>query len=208
MAQRQHIFSVEVRTRFGITLLVLVAVLVGFTRFLAVVEARQGVVFADPLLALFPPIDVTWLTFALIYGALLTAIIYLLRHPSSLLLALQSYTALVLARMGAMWLLPLDPPSDMLPLIDPIVEIAGSGGVTLSRDLFFSGHTSTLFLLALVIPHRLLHILFVCCTLLVGCCVVLQHVHYSIDVFAAPFFAYTCVALVRKLGWWQTNTPA
>lgn len=206
MAQGQHIFSVGIRGRLGITLFALVVVLILFTRFLAFVEARQGIVFADPLLTLFTPIDVTWLTFALIYGALLLALGYLLRHPVSLLLALQSYTLLVVTRMAAMFLLPLDPPVDMLPLVDPIVELAGSGGVTLSRDLFFSGHTSTLFLLALVIPNLLLRTVFVCCTVLVGCCVVLQHVHYSIDVVAAPFFAYTCVAVVQKAGWWQPHT--
>lgn len=206
MAQRQHLFSAGVRGRLGFTLLVLVVVLALFTRFLAVVETREGVVFADPVLALFAPVDVTWLTFAIIYGALLLAIGYLLRHPAALLLALQSYTALVLTRMAAMFLLPLDPPAAMLPLVDPIVEFAGSGGATLSRDLFFSGHTSTLFLLVLVVPHRLLQGIFIGCTVLVGCCVLLQHVHYSIDVVAAPFFAYTCVAAVRKLGWWQPNT--
>ena len=42
-------------------------------------------------------------------------------------------------------------------------------------------------------PHHRdwLKMAFFAATITAGICVVLQHVHYSIDVFVAPFFAYT-----------------
>lgn len=203
-----RLFAGGFRIRFFVTLAVLAGVLAGLGQFLTGIEQRPGVMFADPVLAILPAVDLTWLTFTLIYGALVLTIVYMVRHPARLLLALQSYILLALARMAAMFLLPLDPPADMIPLVDPLVELFGSGGTTLSRDLFFSGHTSTLFLLALVIPHRGLTVVFLFCTVLVGCCVLMQHVHYSIDVLAAPFFTYPCFTIARRLGLWQAPVAA
>jgi len=166
-----------------------------FTRFLVHVEARPGAVLNDPLLAMFPPVDLNWLTFTLIYGALLIGIASLAGHPRQLLFALQTYIVMVTIRMIAMYLTPLDPPATMIPLRDPTVEYIGTG-VRLSKDLFFSGHTSTMLLLFLTAHHRVLRGIFLFCTIAVGCCVVLQHTHYAIDAFAAPFFAYAAYRIV------------
>lgn len=185
--------------RFVPTLFALVLALAVFARFLTWVEGRAGVVLADPVLALLPPVDVTWLTLAFIYCAIVLALVYLLRHPDRLLIALQSYVLLLVSRMAAMYLLPLDPPATMIPLHDPLVELFGSGGVTLSRDLFFSGHTSTLFLLALTAAATWLRAVFLVCTLCVAVCVLVQHVHYSVDVLAAPFFTWACFSVVIRL---------
>lgn len=145
----------------------------------------------DPVLALFPASDFTWLTFVIIYAGVLGGIGYLVRHPRHLLLAVQTYLLMILARIIGMSLMPLDPPPGMIALKDPFVEFFGSG-TTLTRDLFFSGHTATVFIVALAAPGRPAKIVFLVCTALVAACVLLQHVHYAIDVFAAPFFAYGC----------------
>ena len=173
-----------------ITVLLLAAILLSFSRFLLFVEERAGSVLTDPVLNLFSPIDLTWLTFALIYLSLVTALIEFLKKPKLLLLALQCYGLMVVFRAIAMYLLPLEAPITLLPLNDPFVQLFGEGNI-LKKDLFFSGHTATLFLLFLLIEKRFLKILFLIFTLLVGTSVILQHVHYSIDVFVAPFFAYT-----------------
>lgn len=178
-----------------LTLAVLIVVLAGLARFLERNEAREGVVLPDPFLTLFTPFDVTWLTFALIYTGLFAAIVYLLRHPPTLLVAMQSYALMVVFRIIAMTLVPLEPPVTMLPLQDPLVEILGTGRL-LTKDLFFSGHTSTLFLLFMVTPAGRLKQVFLVYTVAVACCVLAQHVHYAIDVFVAPFFAYAAVRSV------------
>jgi hypothetical protein len=84
-------FLTNRRTELIITLLFLAVILFIFPNFLAFVEARQGVVLADPILELFNPIDLTWLTFGLIYISLIVAIFSFAAKPSILLLALQSY---------------------------------------------------------------------------------------------------------------------
>ena len=174
----------------------MVAVLAVLASFLTAVERRAGVVLPDPLLASFAPLDLTWLTFALIYLGLLVAIGVLSRRPPLLLTAVQGYVVMVIIRMIAMYLVPLEPPPTMIALVDPTVETFGTG-TTLTKDLFFSGHTSTLFLLFLVAPGRVWKAVFLTCTLTVAAAVVLQHVHYAIDVFAAPFFAFGALGLVK-----------
>ncbi|GBD87345.1 hypothetical protein BMS3Abin03_01277 [bacterium BMS3Abin03] len=177
------------------TFTVLIVVLIFFPKFLAYVEVRQGIVLPDPVLNLFNPVDLTWLTFALIYLSLLIAVISFIPNPIMLVKALQCYSLLVIIRTAAMYVTPFDAPANILPLNDPFVQLLGSGDI-LTKDLFFSGHTATLFLLFLLEERKYLKVIFIISTVVVGASVLLQHVHYTIDVFAAPFFAYGSFRLV------------
>jgi hypothetical protein len=180
------------------SIIVLALLLFSFTRFLNYVELRAGYTFHDPLLNLFSPVDLTWLIFGLIYIGLVTAIFFFIKDPQLLMTALQSYIILLIFRITAMYLLPLNPPAQMIPLNDPFVQMFGQGEV-LTKDLFFSGHTSLLFLFFLVSKGRVLKGVFLSCAIIVGISVLLQHVHYSIDVFTAPFFSFTSVKLAEYL---------
>jgi hypothetical protein len=186
------------RTECVATFAVLVPVLIALTHFLDWVERRPGVTMPDPVLALFPAVNLTWLTFLIIYAGIIVGLAVLLQNPRRLLLVLQAYAVMALFRMAAMYLAPLEPPPGIIELRDPFVEFFG-GGKTLTRDLFFSGHTSTTFLLFLVIPGKWLRGAYACATLVVGLCVVFQHVHYTVDVVAAPFFAYGAYSLVAGI---------
>ncbi|MBT8379998.1 MAG: sphingomyelin synthase family protein [Ignavibacteria bacterium] len=187
-----------------VTVILLAAILIFFSQFLLFVEERAGVIFSDPILNLFSPIDLTWFTFTLIYLSLLIALIELIKNPEKLLLALQCYGLMVVFRAIAMYLLPLEAPSTLLLLNDPFVQLFGEGNI-LEKDLFFSGHTATLFLLFLVTTKRSLKIIFLIFTTLVAISVILQHVHYSIDVFAAPFFSYTSYRVILFFKEKETN---
>jgi len=178
------------RFRFIITLLLLGIILISLARFLSVNEHLHGFVFNDPLLNLFPAVDVTWLIFVLIYLGLIIAVGILALHPRQLIIALQSYTLIAACRLITIYLLPLDAPPGIIPLNDPFVEFFGGGNILL-RDLFFSGHTATMFLFFLTSPSRKLKTIFLICTVLVAVCVLAQHVHYTIDVIIAPFISYT-----------------
>jgi len=193
-AWRDHGF----RLRLALTLPALVAVLALLSRFLDRVEARPGVVLPDPVLALLSPRDLTWLTFGLIYLGIFFGVARLATVPRRLVLTLQAYVVMVLFRIAAMGVTPLEAPPGMIPLRDPLVLLFGPGKL-LTKDLFFSGHTSTLFLLALAMPGRREKALFLVCTAAVAVCVLAQHVHYTIDVLAAPFFAYASFRMARFL---------
>ena len=193
-------FFKEKRNRFElvITLFLLAVVLTSLANFLNYVEARKGVLLPDPLLNLFNPIDLTWLTFALIYVSLIVAIATLSRNPKRLLFAVQLYTLMVAVRILAMYLLPLQPPEKMIILNDPLVEFFGTGQ-TLTKDLFFSGHTATLLILFLVSEKKIIKTVFLISTITVAIAVLLQHVHYSIDVLAAVFFTYACYRFLQTI---------
>jgi PAP2 superfamily C-terminal len=186
------------RAEVMLTLAAFVGVLVLMARFLAWVEVRPGVVLPDAVLAAIPPRDVTWVTFTLIYAGILAAVAVLLPYPRRLILGLQSYVVLVVLRMVVMSVTPLEAPPGMFILRDPLVQVLGTGE-PLTKDLFFSGHTSTSFLLFLLAPGRRARSFFLVCTVAVGACVLWQHVHYTVDVLAAPLFAYASYALVCRL---------
>lgn len=177
------------RIRAWIACPLLAIMLITLTVFLRWVERRSGVVVPDPVLALLPPTDLTWVIFGLIYGGLLTALVFLIREPDRLLLAIQSYSLMVVFRIIAMFLLPLDPPAETIPLQDPFVQLFGSGSV-LMKDLFFSGHTSTLFLLYLTARKGKLKSVFLLFTAAVAVMIVIHHSHYAVDVYVAPFVTY------------------
>ena len=71
---------------------------------------------------------------------------------------------------------------------------------TFGGDLFFSGHTGSPFLLALMFwKEPRLRVTFLVATALFGTAVLLGHLHYSIDVFAAFFISYGIHDLARFL---------
>lgn len=97
----------------------------------------------------------------------------------------------------ALFLTPLEAPRGMVLLVDPI---AHADGTILVRDLFFSGHTATTCLVFLVCrrEHWGWKMLFFLITLATGSMVMVQKTHYTIDVFAAPFFVYTSHGIVQE----------
>ena len=189
--------SSEFRMKFIVSIISLASALFVYRKFLDFAEARPGVKISDPILYLFEPVDLTWLIFGLIYLCLLVGIFALIKNPEKLLLAFQTYTAIIIVRIIAMYLLPFEVPEKLIVLKDPFVEMFGSGE-SLTKDLFFSGHVATLFLLFLVVELKGLKYIFLGSAIIVGISIVLQHVHYVIDVFAAPFFTYVCFTIVSS----------
>lgn len=185
-------------TEFVITAVVVTAVIIAFSHFLNFVEQREGVVLNDPLLNAFNPIDLTWLTFVLIYLSLIIFVVTTFNKPDKLLIAFQAYGLMLIFRTIAMYLTPFEAPETILLLNDPFVQFFAKGDI-LTKDLFFSGHTGTLFLVFLLAENKTLKTIFLILTLLVGTAVLLQHVHYSVDVFVAPFVAYGAYRIIKKL---------
>ena len=185
-------------TEFIITAVIVTLVIISFSHFLHFVEQREGVVLNDPLLNAFNPIDLTWLTFALIYLSLIIFVITTFNKPDKLLIAFQAYGLMLIFRTIAMYLTPFEAPETILLLNDPFVQFFAKGDI-LTKDLFFSGHTGTLFLVSLLAENKTLKTIFLILTILVGSAVLLQHVHYSVDVFVAPFVAYGSYRIIKNL---------
>ena len=71
--------------------------------------------------------------------------------------------------------------------------------ITTGNDLFFSGHTGLPFLIALIFwDHLYIRTLFLTASIVLGIGVLLAHLHYSIDVFAAFFITYSIYHIALK----------
>ncbi len=111
-----------------------------------------------------------------------------------------------------MYITPLDVPAGAIDLNDPIVFLVGTGQAV-QKDLFFSGHTASLTLLAIIVYNAkkisgqdytfkidsFMKIIFFFFLAIVASSVVLQKAHYTIDVFTAFFFAYGAYSIVKKV---------
>jgi hypothetical protein len=180
---------------FIITSVLICIVLIYFSHFINTIEARNGVQLDDPILKLFNPADLSGFIFGIIYLSIIIGIINLVNDPSKLVFALQVYIVMIIIRIATLYLVPLNAPGKMIPLTDPLVQNIGTGQL-LTKDLFFSGHTATMFLLYLVVINKKIKVIFFSCFIIVAVAVLIQHVHYTVDVIAAPFFTYAAYRIV------------
>lgn len=182
---------------FIFSLFILIATMMVFSRFTQFTEMRRGIQFTDPILANFQAIDLTKSIFLMIYGGIVVALISLLASPYRLMILFQAYAVMVLARMVTLFILPLAPPDGMIFLQDPFVEFFGTSK-TIDNNLFFSGHTATVFLLYLCVPKKLKTFFFFI-TLFIAIGVLLQKAHYTVDVIIAPCISFISYYLILKL---------
>ena len=194
-AGRMHAFKKE--AIYSATVLVLALVMMEL--FLFQIQAWQGVVFTDPLLRLFPPADVHWIIYSLVYSAVLFGFVSLCMYPFALLLTTRALIVLIIMRIVCLFVLPLDPPADIIPLTDPFTSYVGIS-MTNVRGLFFAWPPAMLALLAYTAQWKDLKVIFAAGAVAVSGLLLLQHTHYTIDLVAAPVFAYAAVGLAR----WRT----
>jgi hypothetical protein len=120
--------------------------------------------------------------------------------PALLLLFLWGFIFLSVSRFICIYLVPLNPPEQLIALRDPITNLFyGKKHGFITKDLFYSGHTSTQFLMCLCFTKRSDKLLALISTILVGVLVLIQHVHYSIDVIVAPFLTYLVYLLSKQV---------
>jgi len=106
---------------------------------------------------------------------------------------------MALTRVTTISLIPLEPPIGHIPLIDPLTSITyGGSNIHITKDLFFSGHTSNLFMFFLCLQKKRDKQFALLATIIVGFLVLVQHVHYSVDVAGAFLFTYPVVLWLRR----------
>lgn len=166
--------------------------------FFQFIQQREGPVLNDYLLNRLPAYDLSDWTFTLLYILILSAFFSLALNPQLFLLALQAYIILTVLRFLTIFFVPLNPPLQLIELIDPFVQrFLYQQSVT--KDLFFSGHTSLLILLALVVPSKRFRLVLLSGTFVVAAMLLIQHAHYTIDILVAPFFSWLALLLAKKI---------
>lgn len=193
---KQLLQNNEFRKQTAATVVLLSILLYSYGQFIINIERRQGVVLADPVLAMIPSFDVSWFVFFILYSSIFVTIYQLASRPLHILLGFQTFLLMYVFRTVAIYLAPFEPPIGYVPLQDPIISLLVPSDKTLSKDLFFSGHTAVMSLLFLFSHNYLLRIVLAIATLFLMIALAIQHVHYSVDIFIAPLITYTSYRLV------------
>lgn len=189
--------------RFFITLLVTIAIsgliMLFLPHYFSYIQARPGIYINDPILNLLTPVDASMYIFALLYICVIMCLGYIAYFPKYLLKAAWAYCILTCSRMFVMLFVPLEAPPEMIFLVDPVLNLIVYQEVSVTKDLFFSGHTATMALLAVGVPNKVLKALFIFGTFVMASLLLMQHVHYTVDVLVAPFFSYVSWKLAERI---------
>lgn len=172
---------------------ILIPILAFFPYFFQTIERRHGIVLNDPVLGVLTPHNISVPLFIIIWALSLLSIVRAAQHPRMFLTFLWAFIPLSLFRMLTISLVPLDPPAGLIGLADPLSNFF-YGPKFITRDLFFSGHTSTVFLLYLCLPGKADKKLALAATLSVAILLLVQHVHYTLDVLGGFLFGW--------ISWW------
>jgi hypothetical protein len=188
----------RLRVKLYVGLVMLVCILVSFPFFFQFIEQRNGRSLNDPLLNILGPTDVSIPIFAMIWSTTILLIIRSIQKPHLFMVCMYGFILVSLTRFGTIMLLPLNPPEGLIPLVDPISN-SFYGKSYITKDLFYSGHTSTQCLFFLCFHRKFDRLIALFCTIAIGFLVLVQHVHYTIDVIAAPIFTIGCFYIARKI---------
>jgi hypothetical protein len=192
--------SPRFRRRIVTAVIVAVGIASFFPVFFQTIEKRQGIILNDWILNKLPAQDVSFPLMAIVWSMTALLLFRCIQSPDMLMTFLWSYILVSLLRLVTISLVPLDPPANLIGLVDPLSN-AFYGSKFVTKDLFFSGHTSTVFLMALCLHNRIEKLLGFLAAASVGFLLLVQHVHYSVDVFTAPVFTWIIYRFtVRLLG--------
>ena len=178
-------------------LLSAVVLLLFLAPFFQLIQNKPGTSLSDPILNALPAFDLSIPIFILIYGMVLITIALNYSNPHFMLVALATYCTVNYFRIITIYLFTLEPPTGLVILQDPFVSLIAYEN-TFVKDLFFSGHIATLMVLVFPEPKPIFRYLKLAITLIVAILLLIQHIHYTIDILAAPLFSYVAYRLIQK----------
>ena len=185
------------RQKFIIVIVALIVMLSVMPFFFDFIQQRHGTLLNDWLLNSLPAIDFSIPIFAILYGLAGWLVFRAYQNPRIVINFGMAYFLVTLSRAITIMLFPLEPPLHLVDMIDPITGIF-YGGKPITRDLFYSGHTSTVFLIYLSLYTKTERAIALAGTILLGILLLFQHIHYTIDVLVAFPVPYLIFLLTKK----------
>ncbi|HAL81918.1 MAG TPA: hypothetical protein DCO83_06530 [Mucilaginibacter sp.] len=184
------------KRRMIIGAIILVIVVFVLPIFFGYIEKRNGVLLNDWLLSRIPAHNVSGLIFAIIWGLVAFIFIRAIFNPSIYITYSWTLIFVITARFICITLVPLDPPTGFIPLTDPFTSVF-YGNVVVTKDLFFSGHTAILTLIVLCFEKKTDKLIAFTGLIAVAFLLMVQHIHYTIDIVAAPVIVYAIYHLTQ-----------
>jgi hypothetical protein len=183
---------------FLLLFLILLFGLFAFNQFLVFVEKQPCINFTDFLHPRFNAINLSYLIFPLTYLPVVIFLVSSAKKPHRLNFFAIGYILIILTRIISIYFFPLCEPGGSIHLEDGVLNSVFYANGYCALDLFYSGHTATLFLLALMIPKPLKGVL-ISLSIILGTLLILQKVHYTIDVIAAFPITLICYLVTQKV---------
>jgi hypothetical protein len=170
--------------------------------FIEILLPKPGEPWVDPILNFFTPRDWSIEIFVLIYLCSALGLVFNLTDPKTILLGLQMYVVVNFMRIASLYLFTLDAPEGIIPLSDPFLAVFAYGQPIYVKDLFFSGHISTLCVFLFIEKRSWLKFLIFVSTICVGILLAWQRVHYTLDMVAAVAITW---AVFRFFRWFDVT---
>jgi hypothetical protein len=165
------------------------------------IQLREGVQWNDPLLNAIPALNVSYPIFGIIYLSVIYLLYRLLQDPKRFLWFAWAFNLETAFRFATIYFVALNPPAGLVDLHDPLAEIFIYGeNMAITKDLFFSGHTATMVFVCYFLPTMPERRIALGLSLILASLLLVQHVHYSLDVLAAPLFTLTAIGIVKRTG--------
>jgi hypothetical protein len=175
------------RKRLIIGLILLTGVLTAFPFYFQYIQKREGVVLHDIFLEHIPAVNVSIPLFITIWLTAILIVVRVIKSPRIFLHFLWTFIILSILRLTTIWFVAINPPEKLIDLVDPLAN-AFYGKSFITKDLFFSGHTATMFVIFLCLENKVDRLLALLSSIVVAVLVLVQHVHYTVDVVCAfPF---------------------
>lgn len=180
--------------------LILFALSMVFQYYAGIYSVRHSSHFvSDIFLDNLPVIN---MNLVIINGALLimlVSLVLVLSKPEYILFTLKALAVFIAVRSFFVVVTHLGIyPDQIIPGRTPLDRLYVALG--LDTGHFFSGHTGLPFLMALIFwDRRFWRYFYFALSAIFGIAVLLAHVHYSIDVFAAPFMVYGIFKIAEYL---------
>lgn len=167
--------------------------------FINILLPKPGSPISDPVLNFFTPRDWSIEIFVGIYLATVLSLVFNSTKPYTILVGLQTYVIVNFMRLTSLYLFTLEAPDGIIPLSDPFLTKFAYGQAVFVKDLFFSGHISTLAILFFIENKRVLKWFILISMIAVAVMLAWQRVHYSIDMLAAPLITWIVFRLFTRL---------
>jgi hypothetical protein len=167
------------------------------------IQQREGIILNDFVLELIPSKNVSYPIFSIIYCTVIYLIIRLLATPKTFLWFAWAFNLETVFRFLTIYFVALNPPSGIVDLHDPVATLFIYGeNMTITKDLFFSGHTATMVFACYFLPLKKEKNLALILTFMLVMLLLIQHVHYTIDIIMAPLFTLMAIRITKM---WTKN---
>jgi PAP2 superfamily C-terminal len=164
------------------------------------IQLREGIVMRDIILANIPARNVSIPIFAIIYLSVVYLIVRIIRQPKQFLWFAWAFNIETIMRFVSIYWVALNPPEGLVDLHDPIAELFIYGeNLVITKDLFFSGHTATMVFVCYYLPHAKERKIAIALTSILVILLLVQHVHYSLDILAAPIATLVAIQIAKRL---------